>query len=305
VAPAPEAPKPAPAGAGANGKAAASPAKADAAKPAAKGTPAEAVVPAASAAPAAPAPVFTEADLDAALADVEKAKRGEVGNWWDHGNAINRIFKDKLYLQRRDKGGKPRYETWGQFAAEELGMSTGNTYKMMDVAANYDRATAIERGVRTLNALLRVEDVDDRAKLLADTKGKSADDVEVAVQAYVAKKQGGKTAPRGRLTPAQEQRQGKATQGSKAKADKGKADNVASASPKDSITVALAAGRTTVKLFCKGEKVGDPNAKRAKTLKHAPFGVEESANGVTTRYSLTQDAKGQLVLVIERKRNPS
>ena len=57
-----------------------------------------------------------------------------------------------------------------------------------------------------------------------------------------------------------------------------------------------------MRLFAKGEKVSDPDAKRAKRLGDGPFGIEETVNGVVTRYTVTTDVKGALVLTIDRRR---
>ena len=70
-------------------------------------------------------------------------RQGEVGQI---RQGVHVIFANRLYLQRRDaKTGKPLYETWGAFCLAELGMTGGNAYRVMDVAVNYDRATAIAR----------------------------------------------------------------------------------------------------------------------------------------------------------------
>lgn len=248
--------------------------------------------------------LYTVTDLDQALVEVENATRAGMLCYWDLGKAIHRIFADKLYLQRREGGlpdGKPLYATWGAFAEAELEMSGGNAFRIMDVAVDYDRDTAVKFGVARLNAALRVEDKGERAKLLTGAEKVPVAEFEAVVAEYVKKKQGGKATPRGRLTPAQQARNVKGTAKMAANAKPPPAGPAAPVGA-EKITAALALGKTKVLLFVKGSKSGEEDAKRAKRLADGPVGFEETANGVRMTYSVSADAKGALVLVIERKR---
>jgi len=247
---------------------------------------------------------YTEADLDDRLRRLEEAKRAEVSVYWDIGALIEELYSKKLYLQRRDAAGKPRYETWGQFCVAELGMTSAVAFRIQDVARNFDRATAIKVGVRKLNVLLRIESPERRAKLLEEAERTTAEDLELRVQRVVEKQQQGKPADRGRLTPARAERNAKATVAAAKQSAEAKAENVAkNVVARDTISVALALGKTAVKLFVKGSRQNQPDAKRAKRLADEPVGWEETLNGVVTRYAVATDASGALLLIIKRERS--
>lgn len=125
----------------------------------------------------------TEADLDAAVVRVRGLYSSAVGNVYDLGTELRRLFAGKLYLQRRDTGGKPVHESWTSFVGTELaGVCTVQySYTLMAVVRQYTREKVLEHGPKKLNLLLRVADPDLRAELEEELPGLSTKALQAKV----------------------------------------------------------------------------------------------------------------------------
>lgn len=243
----------------------------------------------------------TEADLDEQIRTVQSLHNQAVVCYWDIGNALYRIFKERLYVLRRGEDGTPRYKSWSQFVAAEIGISSSHSYRMFEVALMYTREQATQLGITKLSVLAKLDD-GERSRMMETAAGKSVAALTKEVDAIT----GGK-----RATPTAAEKAGHTFRGGKAAASKGTATRVtrtaakrlerataaATAAKVDTkqVTVAQLLGRVTIPLFKKGSET------RARKLADMPSGTEALVNGVTVTYKLVEQPKG-LALVIDRKR---
>jgi predicted Zn-ribbon and HTH transcriptional regulator len=94
-----------------------------------------------------------------------------------------------------------------------------------------------------------------------------------------------------------------ARKGASTKQLKAKADELAGKRKVDAVTVAVAVGRITLPLFARPSKeTKDAPPKVAKKLEDDPWAVEDMTNDVRTLYWVKRNAKGEMVLVVERRR---
>ena len=231
--------------------------------------------------------VVSAEELDKAIDEVQKAKQAAVFSYWELGRAIFLIYERKLFLERRDGSNNPKYKNWSQFVSTELRMTPAYSYKLMDVAANFTREDVEAIGTTKLGILLKLPEA-ARAELVEKAKkglprSKLADEVRKLAGSGPRRETGRKKTPAGG--------------GRKAKPAGGDA-------PDGSITVAMVLGRVKIPLFARPKKAGAAEL-RAKKLGDDPHGVEQLANGVEVRYVVTTTAKGELQLVIERRRSTS
>jgi hypothetical protein len=217
-------------------------------------------------------PVLSVADLDAAVATVQKLKSESAGSLWELGTEIRRIYTTKLWTQRVDERGAPRYKAWSQFCDSELGISPTYAYKLTDVAEAYSREQVRLLGAAKLHVTLLVPK-EHRDKLLNSAlAGASVRQLNAA-----ATKIGKKPRDTGRKGKG-----GGAQAGGGRKAEK--------------ITVAALIGRVEIPLFKGGTD------KPARALTDVPRGVERLMNGVSQVFVVTKNPDGQWVLVVERVR---
>lgn len=264
------APKPAP-----------KPAKTAAAK---KSEPAAAIVRAEDRSSVAAAP-----GLDKAVERVNDLKRQAVVSYWELGRAIYDIYEGRLYTQRTDDKGAPKYKSWTQFCHAELGMAPQHSYKLMDVAVSFTKDDVEHVGVAKLGIMLRLPP-EERDKMLAQVKNgmplsKVAQEVRKLAGGAPARDTGRKGFT------------GKRGSGRKA----GSAGDVPKVGP-DEVLAVVGLGRTKIPLFARPMKKGDQPA-RAMSLDHDPHGVEDATNDVQVLYRVVKEAKG-LVLIVERRRAP-
>jgi hypothetical protein len=193
---------------------------------------------------------------------------------WEMGRTIFEIYEKKLYMQMHREDGKAAYDNWSKFCSNELQIGAAYSYKLMDVAVNFDKKTMLTVGVTKLSMLLRVPE-SAREELVT----KAAATPRTALAKEVAQLASGNKSETGR-------------DGFKGEAGKGRAAN-----PKksDKLTIVRKEARVVVALFKRG------TTKRAMDLNDAQ-GVEQCANGVSVHYMLVIDKHGQLQLVVESRR---
>jgi hypothetical protein len=225
-------------------------------------------------------------------ADTQTFGRTVMGDHWELGNALYTIFKDNLYALRVDAAtGVPRHKSWGQFVIGELGMSTQQAYKLMNVATQFSRKQVEEYGISKLKHLVRLPEA-ERNELLEDV-AKRLPESELAKEVRErAKKTGGAAPP----TVADRKREVQPTAGGPRKGSKAAAEKKKPRPLQDKVTIAALLTRQTVPLYVKGSA-----EKRAKRIGDEPTGREEVLNGVVCTYKLAMHSAG-LVLIVERKR---
>lgn len=103
--------------------------------------------------------------LDAAVVRVKELKQRAVVCYWELGRAIYEIYESRLHTQRAAENGAPKYHSWTQFCRAELGMSSTQSYKLMDVATTFDRADLERAGLSKLALLVRLPPA-ERARML-------------------------------------------------------------------------------------------------------------------------------------------
>lgn len=219
--------------------------------------------------------VLTVADLDAAVENVRRLKTESAGSLWELGTEIRRIFTLKLWTQRADEKGAPRYKAWGTFCETELGISPTYAYKLTDVAEAYSREQVRALGAAKLHVTLLVPK-EHREKLLSlALGGSSVRQLNAAAEAI-----GKKPRDTGRAGKGGGRQEGGKTPGRKL----------------EKITVAALIGRLEIPLFKGGTD------KPARNLADVPRGEERLLNGVTQVFVVTKNEDGQWVLVVERVR---
>lgn len=221
-----------------------------------------------------------EQQLDAAVAEVHRLKVDTVRNYWQLGVATKSIYDKGLWKERTDDRGLSRYKSWQQFAEVELGFAPQYVFKLMDVAAAYSQEVIAKIGHTKLSIVVAVPKemrgpIEKKAKAGASAAELRAD----------AKK----------LTDKSDKRKtGRDTKGGAAAHKPGAAKGGRLPSK---VTVASLIGRVEIPLYATGKK------KKAKVLSDSPTGEEVLLNGVVQTYLVTKNEAGDLILVVERRRD--
>lgn len=108
-------------------------------------------------------PAGTSADLDASVARCRTLHEAAVGNIYDLGGELRRIFTEKLFLRRAaPETGVPVYESWTAFVATELEdvCTVQYSYTLMQIVRAFPRELVLRHGAKKLSLLLRVKDPD-------------------------------------------------------------------------------------------------------------------------------------------------
>lgn len=213
---------------------------------------------------------FSEQDLDAAILEVQRLKIGAAKSYWKLGVAVQHIHDNNLWKLRTAKDGELQFRSFPLFCAAELGMSHSHAFKMMDVAKAFTEAQVEAFGIAKLSIMLSVPD-DFRAQLLSAAE----DGAPLKKLKAEVKKLPQKAATTGRK------------QVGKGKGGKPKGND---------LVVTARLGRVTVPL--KAKLTGLP----ARTLQDDACGDEEWDAGVVQSFRVTMNARGEIVLVIERER---
>ena len=242
--------------------------------------------------------VVTEAkivtgNIDDAVEAVREAKRLAVVCYWQFGQAILKCFEGDLWKQKRDANGQPLYKGFYQFCEGELGLSGRYCYSLMDIASNFSSQDVAEIGVAKLGIMVRLPE-EQRVKLLDEVRN----GVSYSQLSSEVKKLQAESGPR----EAGDSRTAKATEAS---AKKKLTAKLSDSTLEKVITCTHDITRSRIPLFIREDNVVDSKKnqpKRAKRLADDPWGEEISSNGIVIRYSLTMDANGDLVIVVERRR---
>lgn len=218
---------------------------------------------------------LSERHLDAAVQRIHALKGESAGSLWELGSEIKRIHDTKLWTQRKNDKGAPKWRAWGSFTEHELGIGPAYAYKLMDVAAVYSRDQVRTIGVTKLHVTLQVPKEHRDRLLSAAQMGASARELSAAASDIgKVKRDTGRT--------------GKGGAGAQKGRPKGR--------KADKVTVAALIGRVEIPLY-KGA-----SDKRARALTDTPRGTERLLNGVAQVFVVTKDEEGQWLLVVERVR---
>lgn len=227
-------------------------------------------------------------DLDDAVDRVNVALRAGASSYWELGTALLEIFDKQLWKQRV-VGGKQSFSSWNLFCRDELGMSPGNTFSIMDASRAFSKKDFEDIGHSKLILMLRLPK--ERQQML----------LEEAKQGRL---------PRARLKEIVEG-EGEVRTTGRRKDKSGGAAAAATAKrersakrrqPDGEITAVSQLGRTKLKLWAR-PPAKKPNAKptRAVSVTQDPWAEEQLVNGVVVRYVIVKTASG-LELIIERNR---
>jgi len=233
-------------------------------------------------------PIKKPRNIKAAIDAVLDAKRLHVVSHWHLGHAILQCFEGDLWKQMRGESGNPRFKGFGAFCEAELKLSSRYCYTLMEISAQFAAHDVAQIGVAKLGQILKVAPA-QRAELLEIARdGKPLSDIAKQVQALVLRN-GTSGAGSGKKDN---------TKAREAAAAKSKMTMV---TPDDVITTTHEKRKFKIELFAKVPGK-DGTAKRAKRLADSPVGMVVALNGITIKYALTVDAKGQLVLIVEHVR---
>jgi hypothetical protein len=227
---------------------------------------------------------ITVADLDANVAQIQSLRRDAVVCYWRLGRAIFENFEGRLYTQRVDDEGVPKYKAFNQFVVAELGLSVSHAYALMDVAVNFDEKDVATVGVAKLTLVARLPPA-DRGELLERIRSQNTPLSQVIEEVR-------------RLAGGNRAESAASRGGGKGFAGDATAGNRAQTANKSSVTVGLYLGRQTIQMMRK-----DAPDRQASTIAHDPYAVELHVNGVTTEYRVIKQETG-LALVITRTRDP-
>lgn len=237
-----------------------------------------------------------EKNLDAAVEAVNVAKAAVVGGYWELGNKLFAIYEKRLYTQRADTDGLPKYKNWNQFVQAELNMSAAHSYKIMDIAVSFQKKDIDSLGVAKLGVILQLRD-GERKKMVDKAKKDGMTFSEVAKEVR-AKATG--THRESTLASKAGRKGFKGGSAGSTKGSKARAKPTPPKPKKGQVTAIVTIGRTTVPLYARPKKDGD-RPKRANQLAQDPFGFERNLDGVKVEYRVVRQSKG-LALVIERTR---
>lgn len=225
----------------------------------------------------------SESDLDAAVDLVIRLKNKAAANYWDIGKALFDIYEHQLHTQRMNDDGAPRYKHWNQFVASEIGITPSYSYKLMDLAKAALREDVEMLGTTKMALMLRLPDGVRHDMLEKAKKGMPRSKIveEVRRHAGGARDTGRKGFRGGKPN----------TAGSKPRPPRD--------APAGAITVAMVTARHKIPLFARTKGKDEKPTKRAMRLSDEPRGVWQLSNGVEVGITITTDAKGQLIAVVD------
>jgi hypothetical protein len=226
---------------------------------------------------------ITAADLDENVAQIHALRKDAVVCYWRLGKAIFANFEGRLYTQRTDGDGSPKYKAFNQFVIAELGLSVSHAYALMDVAVNFSEADVMTVGVAKLTLVARLPPA-DRGELLDRIRLQNTPLSQVAEE--VRRMAGGNRAESAASKGGGKGFSGDVTSGNKAQ----------TASKGSQVTVGMYLGKQTIQMMRK-----DAPDRQASTIAHDPYCEELHVNGVRTHYRIVKQEEG-LALIITRTR---
>ncbi len=246
----------------------------------------------------------TVEELDHVITEIHRLHGAVAVSLYEQGLHCANLIDRRLYLQRRDAAGQPKYKTFAQFAKAELGIEARHAYQLAEVSKKYTRVQIEDPklGIRKLTVLLAVKDNAIRHELTEQTRQApvTAAALQHKVEALKAQQEpedaaGGEeeddTPPRSRKLQAPAAKK-------TATPTKGPA---AKATPvQQRITVALVPGQVIIPLMQRVKGKGAP--KPARKLEQDPWAQQELGNGVTIAYRIFAGPGGILQLAIDTTR---
>lgn len=243
-----------------------------------------------------PTPAATVSDdLDEAVARIKqleaegnKFAADSGSRYYQIGKVLAGVHEDQSWKQRMTADGKtPVYRSFDAWCAAEVGWSSTNAYRAIDVAKEYDEETVRKIGISKLSLALSAPK-EQRAQIEEKLQaGASYREAEAAVKE--AKAKGGTKRETGRKD---------VSKAVEAAGDKGRTSRLKKLvkASGQTITIASISGTKTIKLFAKGS-----DEKRAKRLADEPYGVLDLENDVRQTFSIVETDAG-LVLKIKTVR---
>jgi hypothetical protein len=225
---------------------------------------------------------ITSSDLDKRVMRCRLLKAEGAIAMWKLGAEIDAIHTEETWAQRMLEDGKtPAYKSFDQFCKQELGMTHGNAFELMDLSHHYDEGEIGEFGTKKLTLLLRAPEPSKAELKETIVRGGTVREVQAALKD--AKVKHGLT---------------------DTKRDTGRTKTNAPATPKkrDKVSVAFAFANRTARFFTRAT-LRDDEPKGAKRVAEEPMAYIELTNRVTLFFRLFQDPKGDLMLGMRVKRD--
>lgn len=124
-------------------------------------------------------------DLDTRVARIKELGVRYIATAWDVGDEIRQVHGGKLWLHRRDLSGAPTHRTFETFVHEEIGISRGTAYKLMEVAKAFTREQVLALGISKLKLLVQLPEGAERTQLLAQAPETPLRSLQAAVSELV------------------------------------------------------------------------------------------------------------------------
>ncbi|MEM9693192.1 MAG: hypothetical protein AAGA56_11650 [Myxococcota bacterium] len=131
--------------------------------------------------------------LDDAVLNFRRAESRFVTSAWEVGRALKKIHAHELWRLRLDEEGEPKFDSFKEFASEELEISYGWAMQMVRISTTFTKRQLLHHGVTKLSAMLPAldhEQNDDEHRehlLLAAEQGASVEEIKAEARALRAR----------------------------------------------------------------------------------------------------------------------
>lgn len=223
-------------------------------------------------------------DLNRAVSRVHELRTNMAINAWELGREIADLYDRKLYLQRRDEAGVPKYKSWTQFTTAELGMTVQHCLMLSDVARAFTREEVEKVGVTKLAIVMRLPEGDRAALLERAQAGASRAELQAEASGKTIERDTGRAGKSKGIKAHEKEKRGKKA-----------AELGAKSRPEGAVTAVFPKPRMRVELFARGTE------KRAKRLADEPYAEVELVNGQKLKLRLVNAATG-LILAVDIER---
>lgn len=223
-------------------------------------------------------------DLNRAVSRVHELRTNMAINAWELGREIADLYDRKLYLQRRDEAGVPKYKSWTQFTTAELGMTVQHCLMLSDVARAFTREEVEKVGVTKLAIVMRLPEGDRAALLERAQAGASRAELQAEANGKTIERDTGRAGKSKGIKEHEKEKRGKKA-----------AELGAKSRPEGAVTAVFPKPRMRVELFARGTE------KRAKRLADEPYAEVELVNGQKLKLRLVNAATG-LILAVDIER---
>lgn len=113
----------------------------------------------------------TSKDLDDEVRRVHEARelreRTDAATFWEEGDALRKIFEEKLYCTvRRASDGGPEYRSFGEFVIRQFDYSNGHAFALIAIARTFDKQTAERLKVAAAKSIAQAPE-EERSRLVS------------------------------------------------------------------------------------------------------------------------------------------